>query len=335
MVKLKDIAKHTGFSLTQVSRAINNHGDVSEETKKIIMKAVEELGYVPNLAAKKLASKTDNSIALIVVGFEKQSSSNDMLIDIMSGVFNSATENELEVVLYLYSENMRKKKSYLQFCRERGVSGAILCGIKRDDEYLKELMQSDFPMVLIDIPYLTQNVGSVVVDNEKYSYLAVKRLIESGRKKIGLINGNEGAYVSMERKSGYIDALKEHGIEIDEDIIENGDFSLDISKGCANNLINKGVDAIFCASDLMAMGAIQAAKEIDVNIPDELSIFGFDGIQMVNYITPTLSTVKQNSYDKGYKASGLLTDYLNKNIPMRILKSECELYEQESTVKKK
>ncbi|WP_242824072.1 substrate-binding domain-containing protein [[Clostridium] dakarense] len=228
-----------------------------------------------------------------------------------------------------------EEKSYLQFCRERGVSGAILCGIKRDDPNLKELMKSDFPMVLIDIPYLTDNVGSVVVDNEKYSYLAVKSLIESGRKKIGLINGNEGAYVSMERKSGYICALNDFKFDIDESIIKNGDFSADIAKDCAIELINKGVDAIFCASDLMAMGAVAAAKENNINIPKELSIFGFDGINMVDYITPTLSTVKQNSYDKGYKASGLLIDYLNKNIPMRILKSECEIYEQESTLKKK
>lgn len=335
MVKLKDIAKHTGFSVTQVSRAINNHSDVSEETKKIIMKAVDELGYVPNLAAKKLASKIDNTIALIIVGFEKQYSSNDMLIGIMSGVFNCATEYNHEVMLYLYSENIKNKKSYLQFCKERGVRGAILCGMKREDPNLKELIKSDFPIVAIDIPYLTENIGSVVVDNEKYSYLAVKSLIDNGCKKIGMINGSETAHVSIERKAGYIDALKENGIEIDESIIKDGEFSTDKSKECADEIIKQGVDAIFCASDLMAMGAIKSAREQNINVPKDLAIFGFDGISIVDYTTPTISTIKQNSYDKGYKASQLLIDYLENKMPMRVVKSICEVCVQESSLKKK
>ncbi len=335
MVKLKDIAKHTGFSVTQVSRAINNHSDVSEETKKIIMKAVDELGYVPNLAAKKLASKSDNTIALIIVGFEKQYSSNDMLTGIMSGVFNCATEHNHEVMLYLYSENIKNKKSYLQFCKERGVSGAVLCGMKRDDKNLKELIKSDFPIVVIDIPYLTENIGSVVVDNEKYSYLAVKSLIDNGYKKIGMINGSESAHVSIERKMGYINALNDNNMEVDEFIIKDGEFSTEKAKECADEIIKKGVDAIFCASDLMAMGVLKSAKEQDINVPEELAIFGFDGINIVDYTTPTISTIKQNSYDKGYKASQLLIDYLEKKIPMRVVKSECEVCVQESSLKKK
>lgn len=335
MVTLKDIAKHTGLSVTQVSRAINNHSDVSEATKKKVMKTVDELGYVPNLAAKRLASKNVNSIALIVVGFEKQSTSNEMLIGIMSGVFNCTTENNTEIVLYLYSEKLMKQKSYLQFCRERGVSGAILCGMKRDDPNLKELIKSDLPMVVIDIPYLTENIGSVVIDNEKYAYLATKSLIEGNREKIGFINGNESAYVSVERKIGYISALKESNIKVDESIIKNGEFSIEIAKICAVELIKDGVDSIFCASDLMAIGAVEAAKDLGVSVPDEVSIFGFDGITLVDYITPRISTIKQNSYDKGYKASDLLIDYLNNKIPMRVVKSECEVCIQQSSLKKK
>lgn len=335
MVTLKDISKHTGLSVTQISRAINNHSDVSEATKQKVMEAVDELGYVPNLAAKKLASKSGNSIALIVVGFEKQSSSNDMLIGIMSGVFNCTTENDTEVVLYLYSEKLMKQKSYLQFCRERGVSGAILCGIKRDDPNLKELIKFDLPMVVIDIPYLTENIGSVVIDNEKYAYLATKNLIDSNRKKIGFINGDESAYVSVERKMGYISALKENDIEVDESIIKNGEFSIDVAKICTKELIKQGVDAIFCASDLMAIGAIEVTKELGISVPEEISIFGFDGINLVDYITPSISTIKQNSYDKGYKSSDLLINYLNKKTPMRVIKSECEVCVQESSLKKK
>lgn len=335
MVTLKDISKHTGLSVTQVSRAINNHNDVSEATKKKVMKAVDELGYVPNLAAKKLASKNEKSIALIVVGFEKQHSTNDMLIGIMSGVFNCTSENDTETVLYLYSEKFLKQKSYLQFCRERGVSGAILCGIKRDDPNLKELIKSDLPMVVIDIPYLTENIGSVVIDNEKYSYLATKSLIEGNRKKIGLINGSESAYVSIERKAGYLEALKDFGVEIDESLIKDGEFSRDKAKECARELVSKNVDAIFCSSDLMAIGAIESIKELGKNIPEDIAIFGFDGIALVDYITPNISTIRQNSYDKGYKASDLLIQHLKNKTPMRVVKSDCEVCIQQSSEAKK
>ncbi|HEB5001389.1 TPA: LacI family DNA-binding transcriptional regulator [Clostridioides difficile] len=332
MVTLKDISKHTGLSLTQVSRAINNHNDVSEASKKKVMEAVKELGYVPNLAAKKLATKVDNSIALIIVGFEKHNiSANDMFIEIMSGVFNFATENEYEVVQYLYSEKLRNKKRYLQFCKERNVSGAILCGVKRNDPSVKELIKLDFPTVFIDIPYLTESVGSVVIDNEKYAYIATKTLIENGRKNIGFINGHEKAHVSIGRKSGYTKALKESGLTIDESKIKNGEYELEKAKQCAIELINENVDAIFCASDIMALGVLNACKDLNKCVPNDVSIFGFDGITLLDYITPSISTIKQDSYDKGYKACKLLINYLKKEEPMDIVESECSVLIREST----
>lgn len=334
MITIRDIAKLAGVSITQVSRALNGHKDVSEETRQKVIRIAKENNYVPNLAAKKLATKNDNSICLIIVGFEKRDMNNNMLMEIMGGVFNGATERDYEVVLYLYSEKLSNKKSYIDFCKERGVSGTIICGIKRDDEQFKELVKSDFPTVVVDIPYITEHVGSVVVDNEKYSYLAVKSLIDEGNTNIGFINGEEHASVSIERKQGYISALEDHDIKFDENLVGNGEFTRSIAFDVAEQLINKGVDAIFCASDLMAIGALDAAKKMNLKVPEDISIFGFDGIDIIRYTSPPISTVYQDSYDKGHKSANLLINHLEKKSPMKMVKSSCKMKIRESSIKK-
>lgn len=335
MITIRDIAKLAGVSITQVSRALNGHKDVSEETRQKVIKIAKENNYVPNLAAKKLATKNDNSICLIIVGFEKRDINNNMLMEMMGGVFNGATEKDYEVVLYLYSEKISNKKSYIEFCKERGVSGAIICGMKSDDLQFKELVKSDFPTVVVDVPYITENVGSVVIDNEKYSYLAVKSLIDEGRKKIGFINGHENASVSVERKQGYITALEDNGIEFDESLIGNGEFIRSIAFNVAQGLIENGVDAIFCASDLMAIGALDAAKSVGLKVPEDISIFGFDGIDIIRYTSPPISTIAQDSYDKGHKSVNLLIDHLDNKAPMKMVKSSCKIKIRESSSNKK
>lgn len=335
MITIRDIAKLAGVSITQVSRALNGHKDVSEETRQKVIKIAKENNYVPNLAAKRLATKNDNSICLIIVGFEKRDMNNNMLMEMMGGVFNGATERDYEVVLYLYSEKITNKKSYIDFCKERGVGGTIICGIKRDDEQFKELVKSDFPTVVVDVPYITEHVGSVVIDNEKYSYLAVKSLIDEGNTKIGFINGEEYAAVSVERKQGYTAALEEHNIKVDENLVRNGEFTRSKAFQVAQDLIEKGVDAIFCASDLMAIGALDAAKKIGLKVPQDIGIFGFDGIDIIKYTSPPISTIAQDSYDKGHKAANLLIDHLEKKSHMRMIKSSCKIKIRESSIKNK
>lgn len=334
---IKDIAKTAGVSVTTVSRALNGYSDVSEKTRQRIMDIARELNYSPNTLARGLVMNVSKTIGLLVSGLNRESEKDQIIFSILSGVNDSLSEKEYDLILFNTNTSKQREKTYSQLCRERRVDGVIIQGIKTDDPYLKEVVESDIPCVLIDIPVHSDNVGYVTTDNVSGARKAVEHLIGLGHKKIGMINGHGKAFVSQKRLEGYVEALKEHGLPVIPQWVCNGQFEEETAYEEARKLLieHSDITAIFCASDIMALGALNAAKSLGIRVPEELSLIGYDDIILASYSNPALTTISQNFFQLGYQAAHLLVNMLEGKSEPQIVTMPTKLVIRGSTAKNK
>jgi len=312
MLTIKDIAKAAGVSVTTVSRALNGYDDVNERTRQKIKTIADQMGYSPNMAARYLISKKTNTLGLLLSNVTRDSSKDNIAFEVLCGINDRSGELDYDLVLFSTTPQKQTTKSYKTLCQERGVDGVIIMGMRLDDPYLKEIVTSNIPCVLIDIQLEGPNVGYVTSDNSSGSVAAVRHLLESGHRHIAMINGHAQADVSILRLEGYKQALAEHGIAFDDSLVVNGRFSEQGGKEAASRILtsNPEVTAIFCASDLMAIGAIQGIKEMGKSVPEDISVIGFDNIDLASYYSPALTTVHQHKYELGYHSAQVLIDML-------------------------
>ncbi|MCZ8492273.1 LacI family DNA-binding transcriptional regulator [Priestia megaterium] len=312
MTTIKDIARVAGVSVTTVSRALNGYSDVNEKTRQKIAAVARELNYSPNTLARGLVMQKSKTIGLLVSGISRESVKDNFTFEVLCGVNERASTLGYDLILFNTNTMMQREKTYTQLCRERRVDGAIIQGIKKEDPYLKEVVESDIPCVLVDIPVHSNSVGYVTTDNALGAKKAVEHLASLGHKHIGMINGHEDAFVSQERLNGYREALKECGLSFRSEWVVSGNFEEKKAERVTRELINrhKEVTAIFCASDLMALGALKACKELGLHVPKEMSIVGYDNIVLASYSSPNLTTVGQEVYQIGYEAADLLIEML-------------------------
>lgn len=333
MTTIKDIAKVAGVSVTTVSRALNGYSDVSEKTRKKIEQVAKELNYSPNTIARSLVMNKSKTIGLLISGLNQSSIKDNFTFEVLAGLNQYVGETEYDLVIFSTTSTKQREKTYSQLCRERKVDGAIISGIRTDDPYLKEVVESDIPCVLIDIPIHSSTVGYVTTDNVLGAKHGVQHLIELGHQNIAMINGHEYAFVSRQRLEGYIQAFEGAGISINPNWIVNGDFEETKAEEQAINLLESypEITAIFCASDLMAMGVIKAAKRLNKRIPEDLSIVGYDDILLAAHITPALTTIAQNKVQMGYEAAKLLIKMLETDDVPHIITLPTELKIRETT----
>jgi LacI family transcriptional regulator len=327
MTTIKDISKVAGVSVTTVSRALNGYSDVSESTRQKVMRIAKELNYVPNTLARSLVMNRSRTIGLLVSGFTKANVKDNFMVEVLAGINDFAAESDYDLVLFSTDSTKQREKTYSQLCKERRVDGAILQGIKIDDPYLQEVVESDIPCVLIDIPIETESVGYVTTDNVLGAKKAVQYLIDLGHKNIAMVNGHEQAFVSKRRAVGYQEALKTANLPLHTDWIVNGQFDEEEAEGVAEHLLRKNpeITAIFCASDLMGLGVIKAAKKVGRKIPEDLSIIGYDDILLASYSSPPLSTIAQDKFQMGFQAAKLLVQMLEGNNNSHIVTLETQL----------
>jgi len=311
MATLKDISKATGFSITTVSRALNNYDDVSEETKQKINSTAQKLKYSPNVVAQNLVMKTSKTIGLMVSSLKRENK-NNLVFETLCGVYDTLEALDYEFILLSTSSAKQKNQTFEQICSQRQLAGVIIQGLKISDPYLEEARNSSIPCVLIDIPVSGEKM-SFVTSNQKESIKnAIKYLHRLSHRQIAYVNGTKDAHVSTERKQGYEEALTAVGLDINPDYIIQGDFDEDITrKAITSFLINHPeVTAILCASDIMALGVLDAAKNLDIKVPEQVSVIGFDNILLTEYTTPTLTTIAQAPYEMATEAAKLLIDLI-------------------------
>lgn len=336
MATIKDVAKVAGVSVTTVSRALNGYPDVNEQTRKKIAQVAKELGYVPNMAARTLVMKKSKTLGLLISGITHSSSKDNFIYEVLCGMNDRSGELGYDLILFSTTPYKQSQKSYQDLCKERGADGLILMGLRTDDPYLQEVVNSSIPTVLIDIPLEGKNVGYVTSDNEAGAKSAVDYLIRLGHRKIAMINGYPFADVSIRRLVGYKAALEEAGLPYEPSLVYDGQFREHIAAEVTYQLLFKHPDvtAIFCASDLMAIGSIRALEKMGKKVPDQVSVIGFDDIPISQYMSPALTTVHQNIYEMGYQATQLLVDMLEKRKVKRTVILKTELIERGSAKKR-
>ncbi|HEY8362023.1 MAG TPA: LacI family DNA-binding transcriptional regulator [Tissierellaceae bacterium] len=302
-VTIKDIAKLANVSIATVSRVINNKpGGVSEETRKRILELVKELGYQPNAIARSLVTKKTKTIGLIIPDI-----SNPFFPDIARGVEDGAYMYGYNVFLCNTDDNLAKESEYINALKEKYVDGIIFTSSSiPKHEHMVALIKSGIPVVIIDRRIDFEDVYGVFVDNYEGGYIATKYLIDLGHRRIACIAGPLHTTTAKDRLEGYKKALMESGISIEEELIFEGDYKINSGIVGAEKVLQHKITAIFACNDLMAYGAYKTIKSLGYKIPDDVSVIGFDDIQLSQILEPQLTTIKQPAYDMGLTAASML-----------------------------
>lgn len=309
-VNIKAVAEEVGMSITTVSKALNGYTDISDATKKKVFQAARKLNYYPNRAAKELSSKNKNKVGLLFneTNFNRKST---LVLEIISGVYEFFKEKDADFIQLFIDESKKNSKSFKQLCYEQNLDGVIIHGLNVDDEYVKEIVDSNFPTVFIDMRVQGHNIGNVSINNIKAAQEAVEYLIKLGHKDIVMINGFKNSQVSIDRLLGYKQALKLNSIDIKADYIVNANFSEEEAYNVTGEIIKKNPTAFFCASDLMAIGVQNYLLDHGFSVPEDYSIVGFDNIILTEFTNPKITTMSQNIKDISIRSAEMLWEHLN------------------------
>lgn len=303
-VTIKDVAREAGVSITTVSRALNGYSDVSERTREKIREIVERLDYAPDANARAMSCKETTTIGLLISSLVSKDE-NGFIHGHLCGVYRLCSECNCEFMLLVTETEHQKMQSFRQLCKKNDLSGIVVTGLRTNDPYYEEIMKCDIPCAVVDMEVGGGQKCSVTIDNIAASQEAVQYLYDLGHRHIGMINGSDHAEVSMKRYAGYVGCLRENNLPVRRDYIRYGDFTEEIACEEARDLLAKNpeITALFCASDMMALGAIRAAYSLGKKVPGDISVIGYDDIPVAKHVYNGLSTVRQDSDRVGYEAA--------------------------------
>lgn len=306
MTNIKKVAEYAGVSTSTVSRVLSGKSYVNDQTRQRVLRAVQELGYSPNAIAKSLKVGRTNTIALMVPSIQNQ-----MFPIVARGVEDTARRNGFTVVLCNTYEDMEVEKDYINKLRNRWIDGFIVSSMLPNSHHIRQLKAEGFPIVLTS-RYYDDSIDAVVIDNYRAAYDAVCYLIKTGHKRIAVAMGRRELSIYQKRLEGYLDALKAYNIPVDEGLIVDETNGTNSFYYLTQNLIKRGVmpDAIFATSDPKAIVVIRAIKDMGLRIPEDISVLGFDNIEISALIDPPLSTVSQPFYEMGVLAAKKLINMI-------------------------
>ncbi len=292
MATIKDVAKLAGVSNGTVSKVVNNYELVSEETKQKVLKAIEELNYIPNQVASSLSSKHKNKIGLIIKVNEMNQSIDELVMQYILGATTYARKNQIDIVTIFSTELEQKTAAEItMYLRSLSITGLVMYAISRDDQNLHDLITTkSFPTIVVDGNFNNEMTGSIMIDHKMAQYDVANAMYElnDNVNSILYIAGKKNGFITELRTQGITEFAKEKQIDLK---IIGGDFSEHKAYQLAIKHA-KDYDAIVCASDLMAIGVLRALREIDIFRP----ITGFDGIKLMAYVAPDIITVKQDFF---------------------------------------
>jgi len=330
LTTISDVAKAAGVSVATVSRVINGIANVSPETTAKVTKAIQELDYRPNLLGRNLRRTKSERILVLLPNI-----SNPFYSEIVKGIEDVANRNGYSIMLCNTDSDIKREKKYIKMLKTRLADGAILMASEISCEELTELAK-EVSMVQCCEYKEGIPVSHVSIDNEKAAYKATKHLISLGHRKIAFIGANNQFLSSNLREKGYLRALSDEGIEPNPDYLCYGDYSYKSGLRNMKKLLNlqERPTAVFCVSDVMAIGAIRLAMEENLKIPEDLAVCGFDNIHFSWMFTPSVTTIAQPMYDLGCTAMDALIRIIEgKSSEVIHYFLEYELIIRESTVK--
>ena len=304
---LDEVAAHAGVGRGTVSRVINGSPHVTERTREAVRRAIEELGYVPNRAARALVTRRTDTVALLISESEDRIFGEPFFAGIVRGVSAALTASSRQLLLAMAqtSDGHDRLEDYFT---GHHVDGVLLLSLHGADPLPGHLLERGLPVVLGGRPSGWTGGRYVDVDNRSGAYAATAHLLERGRRRIATITGMQDMSAGMERLQGYRDALREAGAEAADTLVATGDFSEQSGVHAMRELLERepGLDAVFAASDPMAVGALRVLREAGRRVPDDVAIVGFDDSSVAQHTDPPLTSVHQPVEQMGQEMARLL-----------------------------
>jgi DNA-binding LacI/PurR family transcriptional regulator len=300
-LNINDIARIAGVSRQTISRVVNNKQEVSEATRKQVLRVIEKYGFQPSLQARSMVTKKTNTIAMLLPDIK-----NPFFAEIVCGIERTLREKQMNVFLFTTDEDIEREVSLIQLAQNYNVDGMILCSPRLDDANLRKVIPKISPVLLLNRDLDAEGAACVMVDALQGGYTATKYLIEQGHTQIGIIVGHSLASSSSKRLEGYKKALEQYGMEINQDLIVSVDVHNEGIHKLTQQLIKNKVTAITTYNDISAAYVIQACTELKIKVPDDISVIGFDGIALSELVTPNLTTMALPLYEIGETAANTL-----------------------------
>jgi LacI family transcriptional regulator len=331
VITIKDIARQAGVSVATVSYVVNKTRYVSPELTERVVGAIEKLGYSPNAVARSLRQKSTKMIGLIV-----PDSSNPFFAEIAKGVEDAGYERGYSVILCNSNASIERELVYLDLLRSKRVEGIIFIATTTQVEQIRPFVKAGIPVVIFyrDIPGV--DFDTFRIDNFQAGYVAARHLIQLGHREIACIRPLSAETPSGQRVEGFKRAMEEYDLAWDEALMPRGNNRVSGGKEAAQALVNSGrsFSAIYSSNDAMAIGAMRALRDLNYQIPGDVSIVGTDDIILASYTEPPLTTVAQPKYEAGCQAVDFLIERIEGgyNQGPRNIQLEIELIERSSTI---
>jgi LacI family transcriptional regulator len=318
---IKDIAKIAKVSATAVSRALNYRSGVSEKTRQKILNIAKKLDYQPNYVAKSLVSNRSYTIGLIVNNI-----ADPFYPELARGIEEKANEFGYSLLLSNTNRSLEAEKRSLDMLRAKGIDGVIITTVTIDDPNIMPLVEDRFPFVLINRyctdPYLENKTDYVVLDNYACGYKGVKHFYRLGHNRIALITGEMNTSTAMMRTKGAMQALKDHGMDLDSKLVVESGYVREKAYNAAKRLlaIKNRPTAFFAQDDYMALGVREAVLNEGLSIPEEVALMGVDDIEMASLTGVELTTISQKKYEMGVMGVQILINKIKNATPHMVNK---------------
>ena len=310
MMTLDKVAKLSGVSRSTVSRVINNDPNVSVATREKVLRVIQETQFQPNLVARSLAAGRTRMLGFLIPRAVTTVFHDPYFPTVIQGVASACNARDFSVMLWL-AEPEYERRMARQVLNNTLVDGVIVASVQLNDPILEALMESRRPFLLIGRHPVSDHVNSVDVDNRASACIAVNHLLQLGRRRVATIRGPQDLMPGLDRYHGYRDALEQYGRAYDADLVAEGDFTDEGGYDAMRQLLPHRPDAVFAASDIMAIAAMRAIHESGLRVPDDVAVVGFDDIGPAARVTPALTTVRQPVHQSGIVAAETLLDVID------------------------
>jgi len=318
-VTIHDVAREAEVSYATVSRVVNNKDSIVPEKRARVQAAMERLGYVPNLQARKLAGGRAQVVGLVLHDLWSS-----YVVEILRGIDEELAAAEYDLMLYTSRRRAANESAHVTALTQGLAEGLLLLLPHGLDAYVERLQQRHFPFVVIDQAPAQGNVPAVHATNRQGACDAVRHLLQLGHRRIGFITGDLAVDSARTRLEGYRAALSESGVHVDPELVVEGDFLAPRALVAARELLQlrDPPTAIFASNDVSAFSVLDAAHERGLRVPEDLSVVGFDDIPQAAYVRPMLTTVRQPLEDMGRVAARMLLSAMR---PPHAVRSGVEL----------
>ena len=332
-VTIKDVAKLAGVSISTVSRVINDSKPVTDEVKQRVLDVIKETGYVPNPLARSLVTKKSKLIGVIVPEV-----SDSFVNEILNGIEAVAKMYDYDILLVNTYSDKQQEIDSIRLLKTKQVEGIVMVSWILDEDHVNYMKESRIPAVYISKTARDYDIYTVSTSNENATYDMTKYLIENNHKEIALImTSKEETILEAERRTGYERALRDNNIEVRDELIKHGNTDHEGGYNSMKELLDDKIipSAVFVTGDEAAVGAINAIFDAGYNVPQDISVVGFNDTKLAKIYRPKLTTVFQPLFDMGAVSIRALIKLINgEPVEKKKIELPYQITERESVIKK-